>query len=76
MNAAAAVAYTAAMDLQFLGATDTVTDQGSEMLHHPALKRIPRIRVPEAWTVCGSPDYTRAARAIVAQLAAIDRGGQ
>ena len=57
-------------------ATDTVTDQGSEMLHHPALKRIPRIRVPEAWTVCGSPDYTRAARAIVAQIAAIDRGGQ
>lgn len=57
-------------------ATDTVTDQGSEMLHHPALKRIPRIRVPEAWTVCGSPEYARAARAIVAQIAAIDRGGQ
>jgi len=57
-------------------ATDTVTDQGSEMLHHPALKRIPRIRVPEAWTVCGSPDYARAARAIVAQIAAIDRSGK
>ena len=46
-------------------ATDTITDQGSEMLHHPALKNIPRIRVPEAWTVCGSPDYTVAARSIV-----------
>ena len=57
-------------------ATDTVTDQGSEMLHHPALKHIPRIRVPEAWTVCGSPDYARAARAIVAQIAAIDRSGK
>lgn len=55
-------------------ATDTITDQGSEMLHHPALKNIPRIRVPEAWTVCGSPDYTVAARSIVAQIAAIDGG--
>ena len=55
-------------------ATDTVTDQGSEMLHHPALRTIPRISIPEAWTVCGSPDYTAAARSIVAQIAAIDGG--
>jgi iron complex transport system substrate-binding protein len=62
--------------LIFESATDTVTDQGSEMLHHPALKHIPRISIPEAWTVCGSPGYASAARAIVAQIAAIDRGGR
>ena len=49
-------------------ATDTVTDQGSEMLHHPALKDIPRISVPQAWTVCGSPAYTQAARSIEQQI--------
>lgn len=53
-------------------ATDTVTDQGSEMLHHPALKDIPRISVPQAWTVCGSPAYTEAARSMAAQIARIE----
>lgn len=52
-------------------ATDTVIDQGSEMLHHPALKDIPRISVPQAWTVCGSPAYTQAARTMVEQIARI-----
>ena len=52
-------------------ATDIVTDQGSEMLHHPALKDIPRISVPQAWTVCGSPAYTQAARSMVEQIARI-----
>ena len=56
-------------------ATDNVTDQGSEMLHHPALKDIPRISVPQAWTVCGSPAYTQAARSMAAQIAKIDRTG-
>lgn len=56
-------------------ATDNVTDQGSEMLHHPALKDIPRISVPQAWTVCGSPAYTQAARSMAAQIAHIDRTG-
>lgn len=56
-------------------ATDVITDQGSEMLHHPALKNVPRISIPQAWTVCGSPEYAVAARSIVAQIAAID-GGQ
>lgn len=55
-------------------ATDTITDQGSEMLHHPALQGIPRISIPQAWTVCGSPEYVIAARSIVAQIAAIDGG--
>lgn len=50
-------------------ATDKVTDQGSEMLHHPALKDIPRISVPQAWTVCGSPAYTEAARSMADQIA-------
>lgn len=53
-------------------ATDKVTDQGSEMLHHPALKDIPRISIPQAWTVCGSPAYTQAARSMAAQIARID----
>ena len=50
-------------------ATDTVTDQGSEMLHHPALKDIPRISIPQAWTVCGSPAYVMAARSMADQIA-------
>jgi iron complex transport system substrate-binding protein len=49
-------------------ATDKVADQGSEMLHHPALKDIPRISLPQAWTVCGSPAYTQAARSMAAQI--------
>lgn len=53
-------------------ATNQVTDQGSEMLHHPALDGIPRISVPQAWTVCGSPAYVDAARSIAAQIARID----
>ncbi|MGQ2935675.1 MAG: ABC transporter substrate-binding protein [Sphingopyxis sp.] len=55
-------------------ATDKVTDQGSEMLHHPALKGIPRISVPQAWTVCSSPAYSQAARSMTAQVAGIDGG--
>lgn len=53
-------------------ATDKVTDQGSEMLHHPALKDIPRISVPQAWTVCGGPAYTAAARSMAAQIMRLD----
>ena len=53
-------------------ATDKVTDQGSEMLHHPALKDIPRISIPQAWTVCGSPAYTTAARSIVEQISRLE----
>ncbi len=54
-------------------ATDTVIDQGSEMLHHPALKDIPRISVPQAWTVCGSPAYTQAARSMADQITRLGR---
>lgn len=54
-------------------ATDTVIDQGSEMLHHPALKDIPRISVPQAWTVCGSPAYTQAARSMADQIMRLGR---
>lgn len=49
-------------------ATARVTDQGTEMLHHPILKDIPRISLPQAWTVCGGPAYVKAAQSIVAQL--------
>jgi len=51
-------------------ATDRITDQGTEMLHHPALRDIPRISIPQAWTVCGTPDYVRATRAIAAAITA------
>ena len=50
-------------------ATDRVTDQGTEMLHHPALRNIPRISIPQAWTVCGGPAYVKAARGIADQMA-------
>lgn len=50
-------------------ATERVTDQGTEMLHHPALRGIPRIVVPEAWTVCGGPAYVAAARSMAEQVA-------
>jgi len=49
-------------------ATDRVSDQGSEMLHHPALRGIRRISIPQAWTVCGGPAYVTAARSIAAQM--------
>jgi iron complex transport system substrate-binding protein len=49
-------------------ATDHVTDQGTEMLHHPILDGIPRLRIPEAWTVCGGPAYVLAAQSLAAQL--------
>lgn len=50
-------------------ATDKVADQGTEMLHHPALAGIPRISIPQAWTVCGSPAYVEAAEGMAKQLA-------
>ncbi|MFB0873599.1 MULTISPECIES: ABC transporter substrate-binding protein [unclassified Sphingobium] len=49
-------------------ATDRVQDQGTEMLHHPALRTIKRISLPQAWTVCGGPAYVQAARAMTARL--------
>jgi len=49
-------------------ATDRVVDQGTELLHHPLIGRIPRLRVPEAWTVCGGPAYVRAAQSLATQL--------
>lgn len=50
-------------------ATDRVTDQGTEMLHHPVLRHIPRLSIPQAWTVCGSPAYVTAARSLSRQMA-------
>jgi iron complex transport system substrate-binding protein len=55
-------------------ATDRITDQGTEMLHHPLLKNIPRLHLPQAWTVCGGPAYVEAARSLTLQIAAIERG--
>ncbi|WP_416463347.1 ABC transporter substrate-binding protein [Sphingomonas sp. VDB2] len=49
-------------------ATDRVVDQGTEMLHHPALAAVPRISLPQSWTVCGGPAYVQAARTITARL--------
>lgn len=50
-------------------ATDRVVDQGTEMLHHPVLDAIPRISIPQAWTVCGGPAYVKAASAISTAIA-------
>jgi len=51
-------------------ATQRVTDQGTEMLHHPILKDIPKLSLPQAWTVCGSPAYVLAAQSLSDQIAA------
>ena len=48
--------------------TAEVEDQGTEMLHHPALAGIPRLSLPQAWTVCSGPAYVDAARLLVAEL--------
>lgn len=50
-------------------ATDRVIDQGTEMLHHPVLRDMKRISIPQAWTVCGGPAYVQAARALAAGAA-------
>ena len=50
--------------------SDAVVDRGTEMLRHPLLARIPRLRIPQAWTVCGGPAYVRAAASLSAQLRA------
>ena len=47
---------------------DRIVDQGTEMLHHPILNRIPRLRLPEAWTVCGGPAYVLAAQSLARQI--------
>ena len=39
-----------------------------DALHHPALATIARLRLPQAWTVCGGPAYVRAAKSLSAQL--------
>lgn len=54
-------------------ATDRVVDQGTEMLHHPVLDGIPRISIPQSWTVCGGPAYVKAARAMSAAVTARKR---
>lgn len=50
------------------GGAERVVDQGTEMLQHPLLRRIKRLRLPQAWTVCGGPAYVDAARSLAAQL--------
>jgi iron complex transport system substrate-binding protein len=50
-------------------ANERVTDQGTEMLHHPILARIPRLAIPQAWTVCGGPAYVLAAQSLSRQIA-------
>jgi iron complex transport system substrate-binding protein len=49
-------------------ATQSVRDRGTEMLHHPLLDPIPRLYIPQAWTVCGGPAYVLAAESLTAQL--------
>ncbi|QJU59154.1 ABC transporter substrate-binding protein [Sphingomonas sp. AP4-R1] len=51
-------------------ATRQVTDQGTEMLHHPLLRGIRRLYIPQAWTVCGGPAYVLAARSLSRQISA------
>lgn len=48
--------------------SEQIVDQGTEMLHHPALDRIPRLNLPQAWTVCGGPAYVRAVQSLARHL--------
>ena len=47
-----------------------VVDQGTEMLHHPIIGSIPRLRLRGAWTTCGGPAYVLAAASLARQLRA------
>lgn len=51
--------------------SQALADQGAQMLQHPALRHIPRIVLPQAWTVCGGPAYVAAVRRLNAQLSAL-----
>ncbi|MBZ9646681.1 ABC transporter substrate-binding protein [Sphingobium sp. 3R8] len=48
--------------------SEHVVDLGTEMLRHPLLKDIKRLRLPQAWTVCGGPAYVDAVRSLVNQI--------
>lgn len=54
--------------LIYESATAVVSDQGTEMLHHPALRDIPKLWIPQSWTVCGGPEYVLAAESLTRQL--------
>jgi iron complex transport system substrate-binding protein len=45
-----------------------VRDLGSAMLEHPAIARIPRLRLPGALADCGGPSYPAAVRLLSRQL--------
>lgn len=45
-----------------------VQDRGTEMLQHPLLGGVPRVEIPQAWTVCGAPAYVRAAESHARRL--------
>ena len=49
-------------------ASEKVADQGTEMLYHPVIGAIPRLKIPQAWTVCGGPAYPAAIRSLSEQL--------
>jgi len=51
-----------------------IDDLGTEMLNHPALADIPRISLPDSWTVCGGPTYALAAQSLTRQLARLRAG--
>ncbi|MBZ6378302.1 iron ABC transporter [Pacificimonas flava] len=53
-------------------ATLDAPDRGAAMLRHPLLEDIPRLVLPQAWTVCGGPAYVRAAAALAEQLRRAD----
>lgn len=50
-------------------ADDRVIDQGTELLHHPALAGFRRLRLPDAWVTCGGPTFPAAVRSLVRQTA-------
>src|SRR3546814_19668776 len=59
-------------------ATRTVSDRGTEMLHHRALERIVpeshRLYMPRSLTVCGGPSYPLAVAPLNMQISKVGRG--
>lgn len=50
------------------GGDGRVVDRGTELLAHPAIAAVPRVELPQAWTVCGGPAYVLAAERLAIAL--------
>jgi iron complex transport system substrate-binding protein len=61
-------------DFLLVEGSDAIEDQGTELLHHPVLAGIHRLRVPQASMACGGPSFIAAAASLARQLRAVRSG--